>query len=169
MAVKSGFKIRDVASRSLGAVEVISELFRKPSTAEQVSARQASAGQASAGRALARQVPEGQTRQAPVGQVSEGPERTGRARRAGPFKVPASLATSNDEARRLLANRFRQHLRGVSGARKPGSDPDEYVPPVRAGAARERLGGGRVDLRARARSSWGHLGMKPSVDNDDDE
>jgi hypothetical protein len=54
-----------------------------------------------------------------------------RARRAGPFKVPASMAGPRNSEREILAQRFKQHLRGVSGANKLGPDPDETVPVVR--------------------------------------
>jgi hypothetical protein len=57
--------------------------------------------------------------------------RLGRARRAGPFKVPASMAGPGNPQRDELARRFKQHLRGVSGSNKLGADPDETVPVVK--------------------------------------
>jgi hypothetical protein len=67
--------------------------------------------------------------------------RMGRARRAGPFKVPASMAGPGNPHRDELARRFKQHLRGVSGANKLGADPDETVPVVKP-RLRERPGFG---------------------------
>jgi hypothetical protein len=103
----------------------------------------------------------------------------GHARRAGPFKVPASMASSGDAERRVLANRFKQHLRGVSGASKLGADPDEYVPPARTAEPRERLGldrpmgvrSGRLGLRWKPGviSGMGRPGTSRQNDNDDDD
>jgi hypothetical protein len=92
------------------------------------------------------------------------PSRPARARRAGPFKVPASLAGPGNPAREELARRFKQHLRGVSGANKLGADPDEYVPPTRPGQQRAvRPGFGfRPGMLSR-------FGRPSSVATDDDE
>ncbi len=73
--------------------------------------------------------------------------RVPRARRAGPFKVPASIAGPGNRDREEIARRFKQHLRGVSGANKLGPDPDDSVPVV------------RPDQRRSGRSG---MGMRPS-------
>jgi hypothetical protein len=100
----------------------------------------------------------------------------GRARRAGPFKVPASMTGSPDVERRLMAKRFKDHLRGISGANKLGADPDEYVPPARpSGASRGRFGTGMP-----TGSRLGRLGVRdepsmisgrgrPILQDDDDD
>jgi hypothetical protein len=71
--------------------------------------------------------------------ASPAPEKSSiprRARRAGPYLVPASIAPAVQPGRIVLANRFKQHLRGVAGASKPVDDPDEYVPPSRPSTPR---------------------------------
>ena len=60
-----------------------------------------------------------------------------RARRAGPFKMPASIAGAGNRERESLARRFQHHLRSVSGANKLGSDPDETEPVIRPEQRRE--------------------------------
>lgn len=90
-----------------------------------------------------------------------------RARRAGPFKVPGRMAGQPNEKRAALANRFKQHLRGVSGAHKLAPDPDESVPVVRGRAVPSRPGPGpgRLEGGFRPRPSFG----RPSVIDTDDE
>jgi hypothetical protein len=89
-----------------------------------------------------------------------------RARRAGPFKVPASIVGTVNSERAAVAKRFKQHLRGVSGANKLGPDPDETVPVV------------RLNQRRAPRSEFGFRPGMPSrfgrplpsvVDDEDDE
>lgn len=88
-----------------------------------------------------------------------------RARRAGPFKVPVRLAGPPNTERASLAMRFKQHLRGISGASKLASDPDEFVPTVRARPQSMRPGPMRPGFGARPRPAFG----RPPVINSDDE
>jgi hypothetical protein len=106
--------------------------------------------------------PEGQRPKVAVPSTTTRPVR---ARRAGPFKVPASMAGPGNPEREELARRFKQHLRGVSGANKLGADPDEYVPPVRPGSQRSvRPGGFRPGMPSR----FGRPSVLSSNDEDDE-
>ena len=91
--------------------------------------------------------------------------RPARARRAGPFKVPASLAGQGNPQRDELARRFKQHLRGVSGANKLGADPDEYVPPSRPATQR----GARPSFGFRPGPSQFGRPSPMAPDDDEDE
>ena len=91
--------------------------------------------------------------------------RAPRARRAGPFKVPASIAGPGNSDRELLARRFKQHLRGVSGSNKLGPDPDETVPVSRAQPQRAARPG--FGFRPGMPSRFGR--SSPTVVDDDED
>jgi hypothetical protein len=93
--------------------------------------------------------------------------RTPRARRAGPFKVPASIAGPGNRDREEIARRFKQHLRGVSGANKLGPDPDETVPVVRPGQRRAMRPGVGFRPNPIMPSRFGRL--SPVVRDDDED
>jgi hypothetical protein len=103
-------------------------------------------------------------------EVAQTESRTSRSRRAGPFKVPASMAGAPSTQREGLARRFKQHLKGVSGANKLGPDPDETVPVVKPGsrsARPNRPGFSRSGFGERP-SMMSRL-ARPSVPMSDDE
>jgi hypothetical protein len=81
-----------------------------------------------------------------------------RARRAGLFRVPASISGPGDAARKLVAERFKTHLRGVSGANKLAQDPDESPPAAKRG----------VGLKP-VRPGFGFRRPPVEMDMDDDE
>lgn len=81
-----------------------------------------------------------------------------RARRAGLFRVPASISGPGDAARKAVAERFKTHLRGVSGANKLAPDPDESAPVVKRGP------GTKLN-----RPGFGFRRPPPDIDMDDDE
>lgn len=81
-----------------------------------------------------------------------------RARRAGLFRVPASISGPGDAARKAVAQRFKAHLRGVSGASKLAQDPDESPPRVKRGVS-DRT----------ARPGFGFRRPPVEMDMDDDE
>jgi hypothetical protein len=80
-----------------------------------------------------------------------------RARRAGLFRVPASISGPGDAARKAVAERFKTHLRGVSGA-KLAQDPDESPPEVK------RVAGSKA-----VRPGFGFRRPPVEMDMDDDE
>ena len=113
-----------------------------------------------------------QTPAAPVSTTAAPKPRAARARRAGPFKIPASMVPVANSDRNSLARRFQKHLRAVSGASKLGTDPDEYVPPVRPASARGRVAprlGGFMPRSNPMPSRFGRPDMGHTDDVDDDE
>jgi hypothetical protein len=89
-----------------------------------------------------------------------------RSRRAGPFKVPVRIAGPPNIEREALARRFKQHLRGVSGANKLGPDPDEHVPPSRPGQPRAPRPG--FGYRPNPMSRFGRPTFMSSDDDEDE-
>lgn len=109
---------------------------------------------------------------APAPSVVVPKQRAARARRAGPFKIPASMAPSADSDRYSLARRFQKHLRAVSGSSKIGSSPDEEVLNPRPVTARGRVVGQRSGgfmPRPNPMSRFGRPDMGHNDDVDDDE
>ena len=88
-----------------------------------------------------------------------------RARRAGLFRVPASIAGPTSEVRKAVAARFKHHLKSVSGANRLGQDPDESVPVVKRESGRGVNRPGFGFRRPPPSSSGGFS----SFDTDDDD
>jgi hypothetical protein len=84
--------------------------------------------------------------------------------RVGSFKVPVDNPEMMRGDRGDLGRRFKKHLKGLSGPRKPQTDPDDIPPPPRsagAGPRQERPSGFSPGGLGRGPLGRGPLGRGP--------